>query len=90
MPWTVVVEPAFLIGLAFQLPFALAALLIAWALDSATRIGRTARTPQPAFLSFPSPFVSSPFRARPASHAATGERGPALRSHRDSESEGVP
>jgi CDP-diglyceride synthetase len=39
--WTVVVQPAFLLGLAFQLPFALAALLIAWALDSAARaVGR--------------------------------------------------
>ena len=34
--WTVV-QPAFLIGLALQLPFALAALLVAWALDSAVR-----------------------------------------------------
>lgn len=51
VPWTVVVQPAFLLGLAFQLPFALAALLIAWALDSAARaIGRALRElPQPAF-----------------------------------------
>ena len=47
-------EPAFLIGLAFQLPFALAALLIAWALDSAARaVGRALRElPQPAFQIF--------------------------------------
>jgi hypothetical protein len=37
IPWTVVVQPAFLIGLALQLPFALAALLLAWALDFAAR-----------------------------------------------------
>jgi hypothetical protein len=37
IPWTVVLQPAFLIGLALQLPFALAALLLAWALDSAAR-----------------------------------------------------
>jgi hypothetical protein len=37
IPWTVVVQPAFLIGLALQLPFALAALVLAWALDFAAR-----------------------------------------------------
>ena len=37
IPWTVVLQPAFLIGLALQLPFALAALLLAWALDFAAR-----------------------------------------------------
>jgi hypothetical protein len=41
IPWTVFVQPAFLIGLALQLPFALAALLLAWALDFAARaVGR--------------------------------------------------
>ena len=58
VPWTVAVQPAFLLGLAFQLPFALAALLIAWALDSAARaVGRalsTRRLPQfPAFVPAP-------------------------------------
>jgi hypothetical protein len=33
--WMIVVQPAFLIGLVFQLPLALVALLIAWLLDSA-------------------------------------------------------
>ena len=47
VPWTVVVQPAFLLGLAFQLPFALAALLIAWALDSAARAVGRARQPTP-------------------------------------------
>jgi len=51
VPWTVVVQPAFLLGLAFQLPFALAALLIAWLLDSAARaVGRAFRgLPRPTF-----------------------------------------
>ena len=54
MPWTVVVQPAFLLGLAFQLPFALAALLIACALDSAARaVGRALQElPQRAFQVF--------------------------------------
>ncbi len=53
-PWTLVVQPAFLLGLAFQLPFALAALLVAWALDSAARaVGRALRgLPRPAFQVF--------------------------------------
>jgi hypothetical protein len=54
-PWTIVVQPAFLLGLAFQLPFALAALLIAWALDSAARaVGRALLrgVPRPAFQLF--------------------------------------
>jgi hypothetical protein len=37
MPWTVALEPSFLVGLALQLPFALAALLIACALELAAR-----------------------------------------------------
>jgi low temperature requirement protein LtrA len=51
VPWTVVVQPALLLGLAFQLPFALAALLIAWALDSAARaVGRAlSHLPVPEF-----------------------------------------
>ena len=44
-------QPAFLIGLALQLPFALAALLLAWALDSAARaVGEAlASVPRPTF-----------------------------------------
>jgi len=51
VPWSVVLQPAFLLGLVFQLPFALAALLIAWALDSAARaVGRALRDlPVPEF-----------------------------------------
>ena len=51
IPWTTVVQPAFLIGLALQLPFALAALLLAWVLDSAAQaIGDALATlPRPAF-----------------------------------------
>jgi hypothetical protein len=49
IPWTIVLQPAFLIGLALQLPIALAALLLAWALDSAARaVGDAlAATPRP-------------------------------------------
>ena len=35
--WPKELEPSFLVGLALQLPFALAALLVAWALDSVAR-----------------------------------------------------
>jgi CDP-diglyceride synthetase len=54
IPWTVVAQPSFLLGLALQLPFALAALLIAWALDSAARaVGRAFRDlPTPEFQAF--------------------------------------
>jgi hypothetical protein len=49
--WTTALQPAFLIGLALQLPFALAALLLAWALDSAAHaIGDAlASAPHPVF-----------------------------------------
>jgi hypothetical protein len=51
VPWMTVVQPAFLIGLALQLPFALAALVLAWALDSAAHaIGDAlAAPPRPTF-----------------------------------------
>ena len=48
VPWTTVIQPAFLIGLALQLPFALAALLLAWALDSAARAVGTRAGLRPA------------------------------------------
>jgi hypothetical protein len=52
VPWMIIVQPAFLLGLAFQLPFALAALLIAWVLDSAARaVGRALSRRQ--LLEFP-------------------------------------
>jgi hypothetical protein len=77
--WTVVVQPAFLLGLAFQLPFALAALLIAWALDSAARaVGRALRElPQPTFGVFvpePARIVAVPRTAGLA--RGYGERAP--------------
>lgn len=79
VPWTTVFEPAFLFGLAFQLPFALAALILAWALDSAARaVGRAlAALPRPVFLA-PAPVpvrvVAAP---RPAGLArGYGERAP--------------
>jgi len=54
VPLTLVLQPAFLIGLALQLPFALAALLVAWALDSAARtVGRAlAARPHPIYSAF--------------------------------------
>ena len=51
IPWTVVLQPAFLIGLALQLPFALAALLLALALDY------VARAVGDALASVPRPMV---------------------------------
>jgi hypothetical protein len=81
VPWTVVAQPAFLLGLAFQLPFALAALLIAWALDSAARaVGRAFRDlPLPDFQAF----VPEPVRVVAVPRTAGlargyGERAPPL------------
>jgi hypothetical protein len=81
VPWTLVVQPAFLIGLALQLPFALAALLLAWALDSAARaVGiALASAPRPTFQVF----VPAPVRVsaapRPSGLArGYGERAPPL------------
>ena len=75
-PWTLPLQPAFLFGLALQLPFALAALLVAWMLDSAARAVGRAFSERPrassSRLSSPSPSVSPPSRARPASRGATG------------------
>jgi hypothetical protein len=82
VPWTLPLQPAFLLGLALQLPFALAALLLAWVLDSAARaIGRALST-APALV-FPI-FVPQPVRVvavpRPAGLArGYGERAPPLR-----------
>jgi hypothetical protein len=79
VPWTVVVQPAFLLGLAFQLPFALAALLISWALDSAARAVGSAlgSRPLPAFEIFvpePARVVAVPRTAGLA--RGYGERAP--------------
>jgi hypothetical protein len=79
VPWLVVAQPAFLLGLAFQLPFALAALLIAWALDSAARaVGRAFRDlPLPEFHAFvpePARVVAVPRTAGLA--RGYGERAP--------------
>jgi len=79
VPLTLVLQPVFMIGLALQLPFALAALLVAWALDSAAHaVGRAlAASPRPTF----SVFVPIPVRVvaapRPAGLArGYGERAP--------------
>jgi hypothetical protein len=73
VPWTVVVQPAFLLGLALQLPFALGALLIAWALDSAARaVGQAlGRQPLPRFELF----VPGPVRVVAAPRLAGLARG---------------
>jgi hypothetical protein len=81
VPWTTAIQPSFLIGLALQLPFALAALLLAWALDSAARaIGDAlAAPPRPAFQIFVPAPVRSSAAPRPAGLArGYGERAPPL------------
>jgi hypothetical protein len=78
--WTTALQPSFLFGLAFQLPFALAALLIAWALDSvAHAVGRALATAPPhplvpVFVPLPAYATAAP---RPAGLArGYGERAP--------------
>jgi hypothetical protein len=81
VPWTIIVQPEVLFGLALQLPFALAALLLAWALDSvASAVGTAlASAPRPTFHVFvpaPVPVSAAP---RPAGLArGYGERAPPL------------
>ena len=78
---TTVIQPAFLIGLALQLPFALAALLLAWALDSAARtVGHAlASAPRPTFHVFVPAPVRISAAPRPAGLArGYGERAPPL------------
>jgi hypothetical protein len=79
VPLTLVLQPVFLIGLALQLPFALAALLVAWALDSAAHAVGQALAARPRLV-FPV-FVPAPVRVaaapRPAGLArGYGERAP--------------
>jgi hypothetical protein len=82
VPLTLGVQPAFLIGLALQLPFALAALLVAWLLDSAARalgrvLGTQPRIIFPVLVPQPVRFAAVP---RPAGLArGYGERAPPLR-----------
>ncbi len=79
VPLTLVLQPAFLIGLALQLPFALAALLVAWALDSAAHaVGRALaarpRLTYPGFVPVPVCVAAAP---RPAGLSrGYGERAP--------------
>ena len=79
--WTTAFQPSFLFGLALQLPFALAALLVAWALDSvALAVGKA--------LAAAAPLTRSRFVPRPALVRAVprpnglargyGERAPPL------------
>jgi hypothetical protein len=83
LPLATFVQPAFLIGLALQLPFALAALLLALVLDSAAHtLGRVlAATPELAFPVFiPAP-VRVPAGPRLAGLArGYGERAPPFAS----------
>lgn len=80
VPWTAALDPSFLVGLALQLPFALAALLLAWALDSvAHAVGRILAASRPSLVF--SAFVPHPVRVpatpRPAGLArGYGERAP--------------
>jgi hypothetical protein len=73
MPLTLALQPAFLFGLALQLPFALAALLLAWALDSAARALGEALAAQPRLV-FPV-FVPQPVRVAAAPRAGGLARG---------------
>lgn len=80
IPWAASLEPSFLLGLALQLPFALAALLIGWGLQSlAQAVGRALAATElrpsfPAFVAQPAYARSTP---RPAGLArGYGERAP--------------
>jgi hypothetical protein len=84
IPWTTVLEPSFIAGLFFQLPFALAALLVARVLVRvAETVGRALRdsvrpAAEPLLLSFPVPeAVVLPALAAPG--RGSSERGPPLR-----------
>jgi hypothetical protein len=81
IPWSIVLQPAFLIGLALQLPLALAALLLAWALDFAARAvgGALASMPRLTFeVEVPVP-VPATVRPRVAGLArGYAERAPPL------------
>jgi hypothetical protein len=73
VPWTVGLEPSFLFGLALQLPFALAALLIAWLLDSVAHVvGRALAASAPS-VRFP--LVPIPVRATGAPRVVGLARG---------------
>jgi hypothetical protein len=82
MPWTTVLAPNFLLGLAFQLPFSLAALLLAWALDTAAHaLGQAlaAHVPEPSVSMFVPAPLYAPAVPRPAGLArGYGERAPPL------------
>ena len=92
VPWTTVLQPAFLVGLALQLPFALAALLLAWALDSAARaVGHALASAQrPTFQVFVPTPVRVSVAPRPSGLArGYGERARHSFADRSSSSEGV-
>lgn len=80
IPWTAVLEPSFLVGLALQLPFALAALLVAWALDSVARavgLALASSAPRPVLSAFVPAPASVPAPPRLVGLArGYGERAP--------------
>jgi hypothetical protein len=81
-PWTTALEPTFLVGLALQLPFALAALLVAWALDSVARavgLALASCAPRPVLSAFVPASASIPAAPRLVGLArGYGERAPPL------------
>lgn len=78
--WMTALQPSFLLGLALQLPFALAALLLAWALEwAAHALGQTlaASVPLPRLPFFAPVPARVPSVPRPAGLArGYGERAP--------------
>jgi hypothetical protein len=80
--WTTALQPTFLLGLALQLPFACAALLIAWALDSvAHAVGQAlaAATPRPRLeFRVPVPALAPAVPRATGLARGYGERAPPL------------
>ena len=73
VPWTTAFEPSFLVGLALQLPSALAALLLAWVLDSvAHAIGHALSESRPYSSRPLSPFPSASCGSAPAPGSPAG------------------
>jgi hypothetical protein len=81
-PWGAALEPSFLVGLAFQLPFALAALALArWLGRVALDLGRALGAPPLARLDLFRALAPASVLPLPAAAIARGasERGPPLR-----------
>jgi hypothetical protein len=86
LPWWMVEQPTFRVGMLLQLPFALAAFLITrWLLRVAEQVGIALRSPSrplPSLAVRPlwSPFVSSPPRPSGLAAGYAGRGPPVLRS----------